>query len=61
MYKDVWSPEKGGKLAARSHEQEEASAYDKYIIGIYKKKDHYCEESVGNISLEIPSLLYHFL
>ena len=61
MYKNIWSPYEREKLAACPNDQKVAFEYNKYTIGIYKKKDGDCDELVGYAAAEILSLRYHFL
>ena len=61
VYKNIWGPCKGEKLAAHLDDREEALEYDKYAIGIYKEKSNDWEDLVGHVPVEISSLLYHFL
>ena len=56
IYKDDWTPKIGEILEAKKDMREEAVAYDKYAIGLYKG-----DKLVGHIPIEISRLSYHFL
>ena len=57
----IWTPIVNEKLFVRPDEREEALEYDKYSIGIFKKKEDGKSELVGHAPQELSSLLYHFL
>ena len=64
VYKAVWSPEIGEKLACYEDTRKEANDYDKHFVGIFKFKLSSKEGKktlVGHIPVELSSLIDYFL
>ena len=59
VYKTIWTGVIGEKLFTSPDSREEAKAYDKYAIGIYKDSDF--TELVGHAPIEISNIIYYFL
>ena len=57
VYKTIWTPIVNEKLFVRPDEREEALEYDKYSIGIFKKKEDGKSELVGHAPQELSSLI----
>ena len=61
VYKANWTPVISETLFAKPNSREEALEYDKFSIGIFKKKENGERELSGHAPLELSGLLYHFL
>ena len=59
VYKTIWTGVIGEKLFTSPDSREEAKAYDKYAIAIYKDSDF--TELVGHSPIEISNIIYYFL
>ena len=59
MYQSTWASTIGERLFTAPDPREEAVAYDKFVVGVYKDPTH--DVLVGHIPIEISSLCYHFL
>ena len=62
IYKKIWTPVSGEKLACKHDTREEAQLYDDYAVGMYLDEGEGIEKKlVGHVPIELSFLLCKFL